>query len=101
MFLIPFFGPKEDTSLRRTWPVFVGALFSFLGLVSINIGFSYYVSLSQVFSRLSTVYTLVIVVILAKFKGDFLENHPPYVYMVRFLGAGVMVLSAVALMLLK
>lgn len=101
LFLIPFFGPKENVSLRRTWPIFVGAVFSFLGLVAINIGFSYNVSLTQVLSRLSTVYTLIIVIFLAKFKGEFLENHPPYVYMVRFLGAGVMVLSAIALVLLK
>lgn len=98
LFLIPFFRVREQIDGRKVAPIFLGGFFGFLGLLAINLGFSYNVSLSQVLSRLSSVYALALVVILARFKGDFLENHPPYVYAVRFAGAGVMVLAALGLL---
>lgn len=101
LFLIPFFGPKEDLRLRRVWPVFLHAFFNFLGMVAINIGFSYNVSLTQAFSRLSTVYVLIIVVLLSRFRKSLLEDNPPYVYVVRFFGSGIMVAAAMSIIYLK
>jgi len=101
LFLIPFFGPKEDIRLKRTWPIMFHALFNFLGLLAINVGFSGSVSLTQTLSRLSTVYVLIFVVLLTRFNKDLLEDNPKYVYVVRFLGSGVMVASAIAILLLK
>lgn len=101
LFLIPFFGPKEDLRLRRVWPVFLHALFNFFGMVAINIGFSYNVSLTQAFSRLSTVYVLIFVVLLSRLNKSLLEDNPPYVYAVRFLGSGIMVAAALGIIYLK
>lgn len=101
LFLIPFIKGREEVKMVKLWPIPLGLIFSFFGLLTINFGFSYNVSLSQALSRLSSVYTLIIVVVLAHFKGDFLEKHPFYVYVVRFLGSGVMVIAAVSLLILK
>lgn len=101
LFLIPFFGPKEDLRLKRIWPVFLHAFFNFLGLVAINIGFSYSVSLTQAFSRLSTVYVLILVVLLSRLNKSLLEDNPPYVYVVRFFGSGLMVAAALGIIYLK
>lgn len=100
-FLIPFIKDKEEIGPSRLWPILLGVIFGFFGLLAINVGFTYNVSLSQALSRLSSVYTLVIVIILAHFKGEFLEKRPAYVYVVRFLGSGVMVLAAGGLLILK
>ena len=77
------------------------ALFNFLGLLAINVGFSWSVTLTQIFSRLSTVYVLILVVLLARFNKNLLEDNPGYVYVVRFLGSGVMVAAAAAIVFLK
>lgn len=101
LFLIPFFGPKDDLRLKRVWPVFLHALFNFLGMVAINIGFSYNVSLTQAFSRLSTVYVLILIVLLSRLDKSLLEDNPPYVYAVRFFGSGLMVVAALGIIYLK
>lgn len=100
-FLIPFIKGREEVKPLKLWPIFLAVVFGFFGLLAVNVGFSFNVSLSQALSRLSSVYTLVIVVILARFKGEFLERHPTYVYVVRFLGSGVMVVAAAGLLILK
>lgn len=101
LFLIPFFGPTEDLKLKRIWPVFLHALFNFFGMIAINIGFSFSVSLTQAFSRLSTVYVLILVVLLSRFNRSLLEDNPPYVYAIRFSGSGVMVAAAMSIIYLK
>lgn len=99
--LVPFIKGREEFNLAKIWPIAIGVATSFLGLLLIIFGFAENVSLSQALSRLSSVYALILVVLLARFRGDFLEKHPPYVYAVRFLGSGVMVLAAAALLFVK
>ncbi len=99
--LIPFFRVKETVSVPKLFPAFFIGFFGFLGLVSLTTGFISSVSLSQALSRLSSVYALILIVVLARFKGDFLEKRNLKVYALRFLGCLFMVLSAIGLVFIR
>ena len=98
---IPFFQGKEGVTKRKLLAVSANGLFGFLGLLTILFGFVYSVSLAQVLSRFSAVITLVLVIILAKFRGDLLEKRSRKVYLIRLIGALSMTLSAGALIFSK
>lgn len=99
--LVPFFGEREKVSREKLLPVSLVGFLGFLGIISLTFGFEYSVSISQALSRLSSVYALVIIIFLAKFKGDFLEAKPFRIYAVRLAGCLIMVAAAVGLLWLQ
>ncbi len=101
LILIPFFKVREKMAMNKLLFPFLTAFFGFLALVFLTTGFNYSVALSQALARLSGGYTLVIILILARFFPKFLEKHSLKVYAVRLVGCLVMVTSAVTPVLLK
>lgn len=99
--LIPFFRVPERVRIRQLVPVFLVGFFGFFGMITLTFGFVYSVSISQALARLSSVYSLLLIILLARFRGDFLEKHPWRVYLVRCVGCGVMVLASAILLFLN
>lgn len=99
--LVPFFKIKEKISPSKIVPPFFVGFFGFLGLIFLSLGFIYSVSLSQALGRLSSVYSLILIIVLAKYKGEFLEKQTRKVYITRFVGCLVMVVAALGLVLNK
>ena len=99
--LVPFFKVNEKIIPSKLVPPFFVGFFGFLGLIFLSLGFIYSVSLSQALGRLSSVYSLILIIVLAKYRGEFLEKYSRKVYITRFVGCLIMVVAALGLVLTK
>lgn len=101
VFSFCYFSAKESikVSLGQLQPLLANNLFIFLAHLSVFFAFQSNVTISQALAMFGSLFTLLIVAVLARKYPKLLENHSGKVYAVRALGSAIMV-GAVVLILI-
>lgn len=94
LLLLPLIKDRQKIGAQQLGPT---VLLSFFGLTASIFLFRAYtdnVTISQALGMFGSLFTVVIAAFLSRFKPDFLENHPPKVYLLRGGGVLLMLLGA-------
>lgn len=97
--LLPLGRGHLKVSPRQLLPVFGIAFFGFLASLLLFKAYTFNVTLSQAFGMFGSLFTLIIAVILSRFRPGFLEYHPPKIYLLRAFGVSLMLFASIMITL--
>lgn len=92
--LLPFARGKQKIGAPQLGPVVLLSLFGLTASLFLFRAYTYNVTISQALGMFGSLFTVVIAATLSRFKPEFLEHHPPKVYLFRGVGVLLMLLGA-------
>ncbi len=92
-------GLVQPVSPVQRRPVLIAVFFAFVATLLLYAAFSYNITLSQPLAMFGSLFTLLISIVLSRFKPGFLERVSPRTYAIRAVGVLLMLTAAVLLSL--